>query len=268
MQLFVTYARESVAEVQKLAEILGAGGHSVWFDDQLMPGEDWKQELGEAIERCDAYLYALSSAALESDWCQWEFATAVRLHKPVIPMLLEPEVSLPQALERLQYADFTQGVTPLSVAKLMGALGSMQRVPDAETPPVPADPQGTPSRAWEDAKHWTDIIIPTQHQPQSEEEELLGKFAVNLWRGLEGVGGRLLITNQRLMFEAHKLNLQRKPLAIPMSEITEAFPSKSLGLFSNGLTIRCRSGDEYRFVVGKHGEKIVSIIEQHARLAG
>lgn len=267
MQLFITYAHESLIEVQELVEVLTVGGHAAWFDNQLLPGQDWKQELREAIQRCDAYLYALSKDAVDSEWCQWEFATAVRLQKAVIPVLLEPDVPVPRSLQDLQFADFTQGIAPKEIAKLMGALASMQRLPASASPPVPADPKGIPSRAWESMKHWTDAFVPTAHQPQTETEDIIGKFAANLWRGWESVGGRMLLTNHRLLFEAHRGNYERQPLAIPLNEITGVIRSRTLGIVPNGLTIRCVSGDEYRFVVGAR-KKIISIIEQYGRLAG
>ena len=52
-------------------------------------------------------------------------------------------------------------------------------------------------------------------------ERILGDVASNLFRGLEGVGGRLKITNQRLIFEPHALNIQREILEIPLNKIKE-----------------------------------------------
>ncbi len=147
MRLFITYGRDNVDRVRELAQLLTAGGHTVWFDNQLMPGQDWKKELGEQIQRCDALVYALSKDSADSDWCKWELATAVRLKKAIVPVLLEDGVPIPAPLETLQYADFRQGPAGIPTAKLIGALGLMQKVPVDWPVPVPADPQGVPSRA-------------------------------------------------------------------------------------------------------------------------
>src|SRR5215211_3195119 len=173
MELFTSYAQENYAEARELVDILVAGGNTVWFDDQLLPGQDWKQELGQEIADCDAFVYALSQAAVTSEWCQWEFATAVRLQKAIIPVLLEPDLALPSPLARLQYADFTQGTTPIEVAKLMGALLFLQKVPLVQSPDLPDDPKGVPSRAWASVGHWTDMIVKPSHEPQNETEEIL-----------------------------------------------------------------------------------------------
>lgn len=267
MRLFITYAHENLTEVQQLVEILSAGGHSVWFDYQLLPGQDWKRELGEAIADCETYVYALTKASVMSDWCQWEFATAVRLHKPVVPVLLEADVAIPDSLQKLQYADLSRGAAPVAVAKLMGALMLLQKVPLAKTHEFPADPKGIPSRAWENVKHWTDAIVTPSHQPQDEAEEILGKFPANLFRGLEGVGGRIILTNQRLLFEAHGLNVQTQPLAIPLADIREVTTSNTLGIVPNGMIVHCRSGEQYRFAVWGR-KNIIAIIDRHRHAPG
>jgi hypothetical protein len=147
LRLFITYARDNVDRVSELAQLLTAGGYTVWFDNQLMPGQDWKKELGDQIERCDALVYALTKNSAASDWCEWELATAVALKKAVVPVLMEDGAPIPPLLETLQYADFRQGPTVIATAKLIGALGLMQRVPEDGPLLVPADPQGVPSRA-------------------------------------------------------------------------------------------------------------------------
>jgi hypothetical protein len=267
MRLFITYDHDNVANIRQLVDILSAGGHSAWFDQQLLPGQDWKQELERSIATCEAYVYALTRTSVGSEWCQWEFATAVRLRKAIIPVLLEKEVVLPVALERLQYADLTDGATPIAVAKLMGAFVAMQQVPVADAPTAPADPQGIPSRAWESVAHWTDVFVPTAHRPTNDAEEILGKFAANLLRGVEGVGGRLIVTNQRLLFEAHKLNLQRAPLAIPLDQIRDVAETRTMGLIPNGVSVTCRTGEKYRFVAWNRA-KIVATIKQSLARSG
>jgi hypothetical protein len=260
MQLFISYAHESIDKVRQTVEVLTAGGHTAWFDDQLLPGQDWKRSLGEAIAHSDVFVYAITREAVSSEWCDWELATAVRAEKALLPVLLEPGISLPASLKRLQYADFSQGMTPIEVAKLMRALGDMQKIPVAESPPLPADPKGIPSRAWESVKHWTDAVVTPVYQPQNESEELIEKSAANLMRGVEAVGGRMILTNQRVLFEAHKINVQAAPLAIPLSKIESVAPSRTLGIVPNGITIRCYSGEEYRFVVWGR-KRIISKIE-------
>ncbi|MFZ0704416.1 MAG: TIR domain-containing protein [Candidatus Korobacteraceae bacterium] len=264
MQLFISYAHEDTPVVRELVDVLVAGGHFVWFDDHILPGQDWKSELDKKISSSEAFVYALTCLSADSEWCQWEFGTAARLQKTILPVLLESAVPIPPALKTLQYADLTKGVTAIAVAKLMGALGSFQRVSTAEAASAPVQPQGVPSRAWENAKHWTDKMVVARHEPQNEAENVLGKFVVSIRRGLESVGGRIVITNQRLLFEAHGINIQREPVSIPLNDITAVGTYNSLGLIPNGFSVQCRSGQEYRFIAYSR-KQIIDLINQQKR---
>jgi len=190
------------------------------------------------------------------------------LKKAVIPVVFETDVIIPESLRSLQFADFRQGATALATAKLIGALGLMQKVPVEQSPVIPAAPRGIPSRAWENFRHWTDAVVTSTHQPQNDAEEIQGKYGANLFRGLEAVGGRIIVTNQRLLFEAHRVNLQSGPLDIPLREIADVVPSRTLGVVPNGMVVHCRSGQQYRFVVWGRKRIIELIEQQRSRLRG
>ena len=75
----------------------------------------------------------------------------------------------------------------------------------------------------------------------------------NLQRGIETVGGRLYLTNQRAVFESHAFNVQTGVTAIPLESITGAREcwTKFLNLiplFPNSFTITTNDGNEYSFV--------------------
>lgn len=99
-------------------------------------------------------------------------------------------------------------------------------------------------------------------------EELVGEVSANLKRGIEFSGGRLTITSERVIFEAHALNVQRQPVEIPMSSIAELEKGSSLlGLVSNRLKVRTNSGMEYDFVVSRRDE-IADLIQQQRSRSG
>lgn len=147
MRLFISYAHEDVKPVQQLVDILRAGGYEAWFDTLLLPGQDWQAELLAGIQACDAFVYVLSPAALESEWCQWEFAEAVKLGKPVLPVRLR-KGPIPPAISRYQYVDFSDGIDLLDVARLIGGLAKLSvTIPRESVPPVPQQPKGVPAQA-------------------------------------------------------------------------------------------------------------------------
>ncbi len=100
----------------------------------------------------------------------------------------------------------------------------------------------------------------------SQSEEILADVGANLFRGIEGVGGRLKITSRRVVFEPHAVNLQKIPAEILLSDIAEVRKRNTMGLVPNGMLIRTRAGVEYKFVVWGR-ERLISIIESRIRKA-
>lgn len=93
-------------------------------------------------------------------------------------------------------------------------------------------------------------------------EELVGEVSANLKRGIEFAGGRLTITNQRLIFRAHVLNVQSQGAEIPLSSIADVEKESSLlGIINNRLKVRTNSGIEYDFVISRRDE-IASLIQR------
>ena len=86
----------------------------------------------------------------------------------------------------------------------------------------------------------------------------------NLMRGVEGVGGRLYLTDRRLVFESHGLNVQRGPALVSLSDVaglskvwTRVFGA--IPLAPNGLAVRSVDGQELRFVVSGRSKWIEAI---------
>jgi hypothetical protein len=80
-------------------------------------------------------------------------------------------------------------------------------------------------------------------------EPTLHAGPANHFKGLESVGGHLWLTNGRLHFRSHKMNLQNHEWSAPLADIVSARPTKTLGLIPNGLRVHLSSGEEHRFVV-------------------
>lgn len=149
-RIFISYAKVDIYLVKQLVGILYAASHEPWFDHQLIPGQDWKLQLVSAIDRCGAFVYALTPESVASEWCRWEFAKAVELGKTVIPVLFQTNTQLPEAVQRFQYVDFTQGPTPEATARLLAGLSRRAIVPPF-IPAAPENPQGFPSRLPDEA---------------------------------------------------------------------------------------------------------------------
>jgi hypothetical protein len=85
------------------------------------------------------------------------------------------------------------------------------------------------------------------------DEALVKDGAANLQRGSETVGGRLYLTNRRLVFESHALNIQTGATIIPLSAITGVRKcwTKFLNLIPlvpNSVAVSTKEGKQYHFV--------------------
>ncbi len=101
-------------------------------------------------------------------------------------------------------------------------------------------------------------------------ERVLKEGDANLQRGIETVGGSLCLTDQRLVFEAHRFNVQRGATEVELSSVraTEPCWTKFLGvipLFPNSLAVFTHEGAEYRFVVFGRGAWAAAIDAQRMR---
>lgn len=151
MKIFISYAHVDEYRVRELVDILRDSEFEPWFDQRLVVGRAWEEQILAAIQDCERFLYALTPESVQSRWCQWEFAQALHAGKPIIPVLVQKMDTLPGALAGIQYADFSNGPQPRAVARLIaGVMGAKVISPDG-VPLLPA-PHDKPERPVETAK--------------------------------------------------------------------------------------------------------------------
>lgn len=88
----------------------------------------------------------------------------------------------------------------------------------------------------------------TREVPGLEGEQLLKQGPANHFRGWEGVGGWLYLTDKRLLFRSHRFNVQNHELSMPLGEIVEVQTCSTAWVIPNGLRVVTAQGAE-RFVV-------------------
>lgn len=94
------------------------------------------------------------------------------------------------------------------------------------------------------------------------DEQVLAEFRANLKRGFEASGGLLTVTNKRLIFEAHSINMNTQPAEILLGSIARLEKKSSLlGLINNQVEVFTRSSISYEFVVQRRDE-VVDLVEQ------
>jgi hypothetical protein len=82
-----------------------------------------------------------------------------------------------------------------------------------------------------------------------EGERVLLVGAANHFLRGEGRGGKLMLTERRLIFTSHGKNFQNQGLEVPLAEIVSCRPRRTLGIIPNGLEVVRASGQVERFVV-------------------
>lgn len=108
--VFVSYGRASIGRTRPLVSVLERQKHRVWFDQHMVGGQPWWNQILKAIRDCDVCVVALSPEVLESRACTEEWRYAVRLGKPVLPVMIStvsPNL-LPKELAALQIVDYRQ----------------------------------------------------------------------------------------------------------------------------------------------------------------
>ncbi len=77
-----------------VAETLRNHGVPVWFSPtNIITAQQWQDEIGKALRRCDWFLVLLSNDSLNSKWVKLELAYALnhsQYDKHIIPVTIEP----------------------------------------------------------------------------------------------------------------------------------------------------------------------------------
>ncbi|WP_193725933.1 hypothetical protein [Xanthomonas arboricola] len=99
---------------------------------------------------------------------------------------------------------------------------------------------------------------------RSIDRVVLRQAPANLLRGLEAVGGRLILTADALHFQPHPYNLQTRSLTVPLSQIAALQPrwTRLFGLLPvapTSLAVQLPDGAEHRFVIGKREQWMTAI---------
>lgn len=115
IELFLSHASRDRRFADKIAATLRSNGIPVWYSPTHIKGaQQWHDEIGRALERCDWFAIVLSPNAVRSTWVKRELLYALnndRYRERIIPILHQDcEFSgLSWTLQILQWIDFRHG---------------------------------------------------------------------------------------------------------------------------------------------------------------
>ena len=98
----------------------------------------------------------------------------------------------------------------------------------------------------------------------AENETIIKEGPANHFVGMESVGGKLYLTNQRLFFKSHALNVQVHEASYRLDEIVSMKPRNTLGIIPNGMGVLLKSGQEERFVVYRRQDWMAKVTQAQA----
>jgi len=133
--------------------------HTLWFYQKHDRGDERLKEMQRRIDWCEGLMFLISENALASPDCQSELEMARMKRKPIIPVLIDRDVHIPDELNLTRCVDLSNGLTVEAVRDLMRALYMAEH---AEMPPMPAkdaDSMFTPQTAAETPRANIEMIV-------------------------------------------------------------------------------------------------------------
>ena len=143
--VFLSYSSRDYFFAEMLAIKLDEEGFKIWRDmGSIRAGDDWRQSIEDGIKECFAVVVALSEISAASPYVTYEWAYAVGMSKPVIPLKLS-ECKVHPRLEPTQHIDF-------SYPRALPWDSLIQRLDEIEVeiepkPKKPTAPVGSPTEA-------------------------------------------------------------------------------------------------------------------------
>jgi hypothetical protein len=112
-ELFISHASSDRRFVDRLTEELKRHGIRYWYSpSHLVGAQQWHDEIGNALRRCDWFLLVVSPSALRSMWVRREFQYALqaeRFQHRIIPVFRACDpTDLSWTLAAIQRIDFTR----------------------------------------------------------------------------------------------------------------------------------------------------------------
>ena len=136
--IFLSYCGENRADVGALREELIAQGERVWWDGDILPGQDWRLAIRRALEAAYAVILCLSTEAVrrQRSGIYPEIADAIALLREYppgsiffLPVRLSEcdvpkiEIDSTRTLDRLQYLDlFPPSSRTTNIKRLVRAI--------------------------------------------------------------------------------------------------------------------------------------------------
>jgi tetratricopeptide (TPR) repeat protein len=93
IRLFITYSHKDIKAKEQLITYLAVmkreGLIKIWQDNEILPGDTWRDSIFKNLDETDILLYLVSADSLASKNCNKELVEALNTNVRVIPIILE-----------------------------------------------------------------------------------------------------------------------------------------------------------------------------------
>lgn len=132
LKIFISYKREDIKFASKLTKSLRKNNFEVWIDEDIRAGQNWRDEVCDAIDDSSVVLFLVSPASVESKYCKEELEHAHGTRKTILPVVLsDASECTPQELllmiSNVQWVSFENRSFRRAFNDLLKALIQLER---------------------------------------------------------------------------------------------------------------------------------------------
>ena len=92
-EVFLSHSHHDAALTKRIAAELRRHGIKIWYSEHHIGGaQQWQDEIGSALERCDWFIVLMTPAAAQSKWVRREVSVAVdddRYEGCIVPLVVK-----------------------------------------------------------------------------------------------------------------------------------------------------------------------------------
>ena len=96
--IFVSYSHKDTAKVMPIMEKLCEFGCRIWYDEGIVPGSEWPEDIAQHLNNCAMAIAFISPNSMASVNCRREINFALSKQKPFLAVVLEP-TEMPLGME-------------------------------------------------------------------------------------------------------------------------------------------------------------------------
>jgi hypothetical protein len=105
--VFISYARVDAERVRRLVDYLSEQGISVWWDEEIEPGQRFRDAIYYVLEKANCVIVVWTRTSVQQDFVRSEADHAYK-RGVLVPVLLDTDAQIPQPFEQLQHLNLSE----------------------------------------------------------------------------------------------------------------------------------------------------------------